>query len=102
MAKRVSNNCLKIHTRQLKKADYSLALDGACMVRFMNRGQNYVYIDEQFILDPGDAYVEGDINGPGIDHVYRIEFITNPTPPTPNAPIVYSGNHLEIRIQKRH
>ncbi len=78
----------------------------AVTVRFMNRGQSIVVIDEQEYLLPGQSFIEGDISGAGIEHHYQIDFIENPALPddTPATPVpyqLYSGNKLKIRQLRR-
>lgn len=92
---------ITIHKKTVTKQDLSFCEDDMVLVRFMNNGQHYVRLDDQIIIGPGEAYVEGDISGPGIEHSYQITFATNSTPPTANPPIVYSGNRCEVRILKR-
>ena len=92
---------IKIKTLTKKRDDLDFNLKGESFVRFSNYGQNYIKIDESEIIGPGESFVEGDVLGPGIHHKYRIEFMNNPAPPAVNKPLVYSGNHLFIRILKR-
>ncbi|MEM9525799.1 MAG: hypothetical protein AAGA31_04270 [Bacteroidota bacterium] len=92
---------LKVQTREVKADELSLDFGDAVYVRFMNRGQLPVMIDNQIILQTGEVYVEGDSAGPGIDHVYRLEFQPQPKNGTPLAgvdkPYVYAGAHVSIR-----
>ncbi len=74
----------------------------AVIVRFMNRGQSIVVIDEQEYLLPGQSFVEGDISGEGIEHHYQIDFISNPAgSATPLPYQLYAGNKLKIRLLRR-
>ncbi|MEL6356236.1 MAG: hypothetical protein AAFQ37_04805 [Bacteroidota bacterium] len=94
-----------IKRMQRKKNDYSLDLEWAVHVRFMNRGQTPVLVDDQIMILPGESYVEGDTYGPGLDHPYKIEFqdagSDGGSTPTENIPFVYPGNHLDIRLMYR-
>lgn len=102
---RLTGAKLKIARMQRLEDDESLDLEGAVTVRFMNRGQKAVMLDDQILLLPGEVYVEGDTAGPGIDHPYRVQFIDVPKDgvPAPAAqiPYVYPGAFLDIRIMYR-
>lgn len=95
---------IQIDTQQKTKDDQSFRVKDVVLIRFMNVGQNYISLDEtNVIIQPGEAFVEGDLNGPGIDHIYKMEFITNPgTPPAINNITVKAANFLEIRLFKRN
>lgn len=93
---------IRITSLQKSKDDNSFILDGAVLVRITNQGQNYLWIDEQEVLEPGESWIEGDLNGPGIHHSYKLQFINNPNPPAANKPLVYPGNFINIRVFKRH
>lgn len=90
----------------VKEDDFSLRFEHAVCLRFYNRGQTTVIIDDIQLIEPGEVYTEGDVTGPGIIHDYQIRFIENRNK-TPidaadvNKPFVYGGNHLDIRIFKR-
>ncbi|MEM6397782.1 MAG: hypothetical protein AAF741_15645 [Bacteroidota bacterium] len=96
---------LQVRKMQKKENDYQLSLRRSVYVRFMNRGQNPVLIDNQIILLSGEAYNEGDTAGPGIDHLYKIEFLEeNPDglpKSTADLPHVFPGNLLDIRYMER-
>lgn len=93
---------IRITKLQRTKDDQQLRLDGAVLVRITNQGQTYLWIDEQEVLAPGESWVEGDLNGPGIYHEYTLTFLANASPPTADKPRVYSGNFANIRIFERH
>jgi len=95
---------IQISKLQKTKTDPQFNVNDVVLIRFMNVGQNYISLDEKnVIIEPGEAFVEGDLNGPGIDHMYKIEFITNPgTPPAINGITVKGPNFLEIRQFKRN
>ncbi|MTB53894.1 hypothetical protein [Lewinella sp. W8] len=83
-------------------------LDGAVHVRFINRGQSPVLLDDQEVLLPGEAFIEGDTAGPGLKHSYSIRFIDElpekaplPAPETANPPFEQPGNYLDVRIMRR-
>ncbi len=84
-----------------KRDDLSFTLSQACLVRFYNAGQSYLQIDDGEVIPPGEAFIEGDLNGPGIDHSYKLVFLPNATPPAIDKPRVYGGNHVIIRLMKR-
>jgi len=96
-----NNGGIRIDKRQLSKDDSSLILEGAVLVRITNQGQNHIWIDQQEVIEPGESWVEGDLNGPGLYHSYSLNFLTNPSPPVANKPLVYPGNFANIRIFKR-
>lgn len=95
---------IHIDTYQKTGNDPNYRVEDVVLIRFANMGQNYISLDEKnVIIQPGEAYIEGDLNGPGIDHTYKIGFITNPaTPPTIDSITVKGLNFLEIRTFKRH
>jgi len=92
----------------VKENDYSKRFVHAVCLRFYNRGQTTVLIDEIQLIEPGEVYTEGDTTGPGIIHDYNIRFLPDsrdksiPDPGDQNIPYVYAGNHLDIRIFKRN
>lgn len=89
----------------IKTDDFSYYFEGAVCLRFFNRGQVPVIIDDLVIIQPGESYTEGDTTGPGISHPYNIRFVVDtgraPLNVEVNKPFVYAGNHLDIRIFKR-
>lgn len=99
----MANSNLTILTEQITEADYSFNKEDLQMIRFMNFGQNFISLDHgNVVIQPGEAYVEGDTNGPGIDHSYRIEFVTNPgTPPDVDGVTCKAANFLQVRVYKR-
>lgn len=92
---------LTVQTQELKKDDPSLHLGDVVLVRFMNRGEFPVLIDNQILLYPNESHVEGDTAGPGIDHPYLIEFQKKDANRAPDGvpvrPFLYPGKHLSIR-----
>lgn len=102
---RLTAACLNIRRLQRKDNDYSLDMKKAVHVRFMNRGQTAVLIDQQITLLPGEAYSEGDTAGPGLDHVYEIIFVEDlpksSNVPEVDRPFVFPGNYLDIRYLER-
>lgn len=94
---------ITITTTQKTTPDQGFRVDGAVLIRFMNFGQNYISLDDgNVVIEPGEAYIEGDLKGPGLDHTYTINFITNPgTPPAIDDIKVKALNFLQLRISKR-
>ncbi len=97
---------LVVGKQQLTEDDPTLYLDQAVHIRFMNRGQTPVIIDNQIILLHGEVYVEGDTAGPGLDHHYDIHFLKQSaekiaSAPDADRPYVFPGNMLDIRILTR-
>lgn len=92
----------------VKEDDYSKRYIHAVCLRFYNRGQSTVLIDDLQLIEPGEVYTEGDTTGPGIVHDYNIRFLPQNRDKTPldpadeNIPYLYAGNHLDIRIFKRN
>lgn len=88
-----------IHIKRLqkKKGDDIFIVEGASLIRFMNKGQTAVMIDEQEIIEPGQSFTEGDITGPGIYHEYKLDFIPAETTPNVVPHKVFTGNMLKIR-----
>lgn len=94
--------------------DAAFNVDGAVLVRFTNRGQTAVLIDNELLMpgegsQPGDSFTEGDTAGPGLKHKYRIEFLTTfpkntaiPDAGDADPPFKYPGNYLEIRVIRRN
>jgi len=97
----------KIHVqyREVKEDDLSLHLGEIVSVRFMNRGEAPVLIDNQILLYANETYVEGDTAGLGINHSYKIEFQPEDAKQTPlgapERPFLYAGKHLSIRTFQR-
>lgn len=60
---------------------------------FINRGQHFLLIDEQFIVKPGGYFKEKNIS-----HDYKWRFVTNANPPTADGTIVLAGNNVKIRV----
>ena len=90
----------------VKEDDFNKRFEHAVCLRFYNRGQTTIILDDIQIIEPGEVYTEGDVTGPGIVNDYSIRFIANrdkvtPLPGDVNRPFVYLGNHLDIRIFKR-
>lgn len=96
---------LVVKMRELKKDELSLDMGEVVHVRFMNRGQNPVLIDNQILLYSGESYIEGDTAGHGIKHSYKIEFQVADPKRAPDGdpvrPFVYTGKHLSIRTLHR-
>ena len=65
----------------------------ASVVLFLNRGQNYLLLDDQVLIEPGGFHKETNVC---TDYSWR--FIENLDPPAVNKPLVFPGNHLSIRI----
>jgi len=92
----------------VKEDDFSKRFEHAVCLRFINRGQSTVLLDDLQLIEPGEVYVEGDTTGPGIVHDYNIRFLQENRNKTPlgdiavDIPFVYPGNHLDIRIFKRN
>ena len=97
----ISKGKISISKYVKTKDDASLRLDGAVMIRFMNMGQSRIWIDETVVIEPGEAFIEGDLSGPGIDHSYNVNFLALGSPPAADVPKVYAGNRLHIRVFKR-
>lgn len=95
---------IQIDRLQKTKADPQYRVKDVVLIRFMNVGQNYISLDEKnVIIKPGEAFVEGDLNGPGIDHIYKLDFIANPDPvPAIDGITVKGPNFIEIRLFKRN
>lgn len=81
----------------ITKDDASFVVNGIPLIRFTNTGQSRIWLDERIVIEPGEAYVEGDVNGPGIDHEYKIVFINNPNAPAVDVPKVYAGDRCHVR-----
>lgn len=97
----MSQGKIRIAKKQLTQDDISFYTEGAVLIRFDNVGQTRVWIDEQIVIDPGESFIEGDNNGPGLDHNYQINFVGNPLPVVVDMPKVYAGKRLHIRLFKR-
>jgi hypothetical protein len=102
---RIGGAPILISRDTVKKDDFTRDFAGAVCLRFINRGQVTVIIDDIIVIQPGESYTEGDTTGPGINHDYNIRFEVNndrtPLDTPVNRPFVYPGNHLDIRIFKR-
>jgi hypothetical protein len=105
---RMAGGRIEIERDVLYENNRHYNLDGAVHVRFINRGQSPVLLDDQEILLPGEAFVEGDTAGPGIQHSYSIRFIEElpekaslPAESTANPPFEQPGNFLDVRIMRR-
>lgn len=97
------DNKIRITKRQVTKSDPAFHTENAVLIRFENVGQRRVWLDEHIVIDPGQAYIEGDNNGPGIDHRYQIDFLGSPkASATEDEPKTYAGDRLHIRLFKRH
>lgn len=70
----------------------SLMIQADCVI-FINRGQNYVVIDDMFVLAPGGTMKERNVTND-----YQFEFVTNASPPVADGQIVKSGNYLAVRL----
>jgi hypothetical protein len=88
--------------------DRSYRHKGMVHIRFTNRGQAPVQIDDMEPLLPGESFIEGDTAGPGIDHEYSIKFLLVSFEKTPlpgeneaNPPFILPGNFLDIRVMRR-
>ncbi|SER16237.1 hypothetical protein [Neolewinella agarilytica] len=108
LLKRLTGAKLEIVREVKYQDDRSFRHDGMVHVRFINRGQAPVLIDDQQILLPGEAFIEGDTAGPGIDHAYQIRFLTETPTKTPlpaeadaDPPFTLPGNYLDIRVMRR-
>jgi hypothetical protein len=109
LLKRMAGAKLKIDHDVVYKDDRSYHPEGMVHIRFENRGQAPVLIDDHEILLPGEAFIEGDTAGPGIDHEYQIKFLTENADKTPlpaeneaNEPFTMPGNFLYIRVMRRN
>lgn len=102
---RMAGAKLHVQNREVKQDDLSLHMGKIVYVRFMNRGEAPVLIDNQILLYSNESYVEGDTAGLGINHSYKIEFQEadeKQTPlGTPVRPFLYAGKHLSIRTFQR-
>ena len=88
--------------------DLSYHHKGMVHIRFTNRGQAPVQIDDMEPLLSGESFIEGDTAGPGIDHEYRIRFLDENPNKTPlpgvgdaDPPFTMPGNFLDIRVMRR-
>lgn len=71
-------------------------------IRFMNRGQTAVRIDESEYLEPGESYIEGSLSSPiPLKHKYKFKFFPVDTPPQLKAFKVFAGNKLFVRMFKK-
>jgi hypothetical protein len=89
---------IRIETLQKVERDPSFVANGAVLIRFMNKGQSRVMIDEQEVLEPGESFTEGDLSGPGIEHTYKIDFLTLSSPPAVDSFKTMTGNMLKVRF----
>lgn len=96
---------LVVKLREVKEDNLTLDMGEVVSVRFMNRGEFPVMIDNQILLYTNESYVEGDSAGHGIKHTYKIEFQKANPDRTPlggaNRPFVYAGKHLSVRTLHR-
>jgi hypothetical protein len=92
---------IRIVKKTRSKDDESFHTENAQLIRFDNVGQTRIWIDEQIVLDPGESFIEGDNNGPGIDHKYQINFLAVVAGVAVDVPKVYAGNRLHVRLFKR-
>lgn len=109
LLRRMAGAKLEIDIDVVYKDDRSYRPEGAVHIRFDNRGQAPVMLDDHIVLLPGEAFIEGDTAGPGIDHEYRIRFLTEagdkaplPAESDANPPFVMPGNFLSIRVMRRN
>ena len=91
---------LKIRRLDKVRSDSHFIVE-AQIIRFMNKGNSRIWIDEQEVLEPGEAFEEGDTDGPGFRHSYKIDFIPLDNPPSTDVPAVYNGNMLKMRVFTR-
>lgn len=102
---RLVGGAIKITRLIRTKDDRSLKIVSMVHVRFMNRGQTSILIDNQIVLFPGEVYVEGDNISLGVDHVYDIQFLSlqkNGIPePAEQIPYTMPHNYLDVRIMQR-
>lgn len=91
---------IEIVRQDVTEKDYSFYIRNASLIRFMNKGQTRVWIDEQEVLEPGQSWTEGDIRAKGINHRYKIDFIELPPDKTPEIDkgVCEAGNMLKVRI----
>jgi hypothetical protein len=109
LLKRMAGAKLVIDHEVIYKDDRSFHPDRMVHIRFENRGQAPVLIDDHITLLTGEAFVEGDTAGPGIDHDYQIKFLDETPAKTPlpaeneaNPPFTMPGNFLYIRVMRRN
>lgn len=89
------DNCAyraKVRINTIKTNRDNFMVDADCII-FVNRGQNYLLLDEQFVIRPGGWFREKNVC-----HDYSWRFVTNASPPTADGNLVISGNHVVIRI----
>ncbi len=97
----MSKGEIRIQNRSIFKDDESFQVRRAVLVRFMNLGTSRVWLDDQIVIDPGQAFVEADQSGIGLTHRYSVVFQTISSPPDTDPPALNSGNNLKVRIMKR-
>ena len=95
---------IEIVRQDITEKDYSFYVKNMSLIRFMNKGQSRVWIDEQETLEPGQSWTEGDIKAKGINHKYKIDFIELPENerPTISTGVCETGNKLKVRMFIRH
>ncbi|MEM1215258.1 MAG: hypothetical protein AAGJ82_06215 [Bacteroidota bacterium] len=82
--------------------DESFYTERAVLLRLENVGTTRLWIDERIVLEPGEAFIEGDLSGPGIDHKYTLRFLgAPPKAVTVDVPKIYAGDRVHIRLFKR-
>jgi len=95
------NGSIQIETFEKTEQDLSFIVKNCALVRFTNRGQSRVWIDEDEVLEPGESFVEADDCGRGINHKYTLKFIALASPPAVDEPVTYAGDRLHIRKHNR-
>ena len=83
----------RIKTDTFRKDNAQYMVANGDVVLFVNRGQNFLLIDEQILVKPGGYFKERNVN-----HDYSWYFVTNPSPPAVSRPVVFPGNHVSIRV----
>lgn len=109
---RLSGGRLTIKQFQFFEDQSSFICRKEVKIRFINRGETVVVIDESIYLASGEAYVEGDDLGPGIDHEYNIRFLSAGTTPPDDGQknanaaddftFIAEGNLLDVRALYRN
>jgi hypothetical protein len=109
LLKRMAGAKLVIDHEVIYRDDRSFSPERMVHIRFENRGQAPVLIDDHITILTGEAFIEGDTSGPGIDHEYQIKFLEQNPGKTPLAgendadpPFVIAGNFLYIRVMRRN
>lgn len=98
------NGNIEIVKQDITEKDYSFYVKNMALIRFMNKGQTRVWIDEQETLEPGQSWTEGDIKAKGLNHRYKIEFIPLSDEETPaiSKGVCEAGDMLKVRMFIRH